>query len=59
MAERSVIRELVGFVRWDGDEYHDFLYYTPGNSLDVMARTGYYEVFVERVESIEESLSDG
>lgn len=43
----SVERYLVGFAKWDGDEFHGFVYYRPGDSLDVMARGGYYEVFCE------------
>lgn len=43
----TVERFLVGFAKFDGDEFHGFVYYKPGDSLDVMARSGYYEVFCE------------
>lgn len=35
--------EQVGWVRWDGDEYHDFRYKAPGD--EAMA-AGYLPVFV-------------
>lgn len=49
-ADSGTLAEQVGWVLWDGDEYHGFAYYSPsewkGPLRDALLRKGYLPVYV-------------